>query len=155
MTMHRETELLSAFMDGALPAEQAWEIKAHLEACSACQRELHELHDLKGTLQSLPRKAMPAEILVALRDAAERRLTPIWKTWISIPRVLIPAASLAVALLMTGLWLWQRNPSEESIPMESLLAAHHRYLEEGSLPPADLSADGFSAKLASYQTDVE
>ena len=155
MNDHQETELLSAYMDGALPAAQARDLKNHIEACAACQRELHELHSLKGTLQSLPRKTMPVELLVALRGSVERDLTPAWKIWISVPRILIPAAGLAAALLVAGLWIWQREPGDDVIPIESLLAAHSRYLEEGSLPPADLSADGFSAKLASYQSDVE
>lgn len=140
-------------MDGALSGEQNLELKLHIETCPACQRELHELHALKGTLQSLHRKPMPEAVAAGLMAAAEPDLQPAWTAWFPNLRILIPAASLTLALLVTGLWLWQKAPGEDAIPVETLLAAHHRYLEEGSLPPADLSADGFSSKLASFQND--
>ena len=156
MNAHTQRELLSAFMDGELnPAETAG-VKAHVESCADCKSELHELHALKSSLQSLPAREMPAELRVEIRQEAETKLVPAWKKWALAPRIFIPATGFALALLSAGLWIWQNSPNgDDAIPVESLIAAHHRYLEEGSLPPADLSSGAFSARLASFHEEAE
>ncbi len=50
-TTKENPELLSAYMDGELPAEEAEKIKAHVLTCPLCGRELQQLERLKNLFQ--------------------------------------------------------------------------------------------------------
>lgn len=54
------TELISAYADGELPAEDAARVKAHLDSCTECTREFALLQSMTTALHSL--RDEPAQI---------------------------------------------------------------------------------------------
>lgn len=55
MNCHDTRELLSEYIDSALPARAAWEVERHLSGCSACTGELNSLRRTVGLLADAPR----------------------------------------------------------------------------------------------------
>lgn len=51
MSTQENPELLSAYLDGELPAEEAEKVKTHVMTCPLCGRELQQLQRLKNLLQ--------------------------------------------------------------------------------------------------------
>ena len=80
MTRPFNDELLSAYLDGELPAVERAAVEAHL-ATSAEDRELlEELRDLRGELQALPASAARdgfADRVVAAAVAAKAAATSV------------------------------------------------------------------------------
>lgn len=81
-------DLLSALVDGELGARQAFEVRAHLEACARCASELDRVSEARRVVRSLPTLEPPIPLL-----ARARRRT-VW---------LKAAASVAAGLLVVGI----------------------------------------------------
>ena len=47
-------DALSALLDGELASDEAAELRAHLDACASCQRELEEIRDVRRLVRALP-----------------------------------------------------------------------------------------------------
>lgn len=82
---HLTTEHLSAFLDGALSAQERVMCEIHLNTCEQCQHTLAELRQTVALLHALPQPALPrsfilsAEMLTAnspVREAEEPRILP-------------------------------------------------------------------------------
>jgi Putative zinc-finger len=54
-----QREMLSAFLDGRLTAEEDEALRRHLETCSRCHEELNELRRTVALLRALPQPALP------------------------------------------------------------------------------------------------
>lgn len=155
MTSHEEKEFLSAYLDGELDASKRERLNSHLEFCAECRTEIKAIERTKTLLRLAPQKNMPSMLIARLEQKAselEERARTHWLTW---PRIWIPAAGLALSALILMFWMMQPSSPKDAIPIESLLAAHHRYVEEGNLPPADLTSGAFSSKLASLASYEE
>ncbi|HEX6122642.1 MAG TPA: zf-HC2 domain-containing protein [Ktedonobacterales bacterium] len=61
-----QRERLSAWLDGALPAEERAALEAHLATCAACQRELDGLRQVRALLRALPDPTPPRPFLLPL-----------------------------------------------------------------------------------------
>ena len=91
-----KTELMEAYVDGRITAEQMRELNALLRSDAAARREFTDLLNMDSALAALAaggpaEKAAPARVLSRWRVTARR-----WK-----------AAAAAVALLLGG-WWWQQ-----------------------------------------------
>lgn len=75
--IHATTDLLSAYLDGELPAGDGERVEAHLGRCPSCRAELDSLRRVVDTLRRLDRAAPPPalEQHVARRIALEGRRT--------------------------------------------------------------------------------
>jgi anti-sigma factor RsiW len=72
MNHHRAGRLLSAYIDGELPANEAREVQEHLLDCEAC-REVHDrLRAARDLLAGLPPAEPPAEFWSAVRQPVLR-----------------------------------------------------------------------------------
>src|SRR5512138_1094526 len=94
--------LLSAFIEGDMPAEEASLVSRHLETCAGCRREAAELRRTVEVLRRLPQEPAPPEILRGVRQAiraSRRRASPAAWAWARWARVAAPAA----AVLLVGL----------------------------------------------------
>ena len=151
MNEHIPSEDLSAYADGETNAGARGPLEDHLRTCLACQGRLRAVRWTQSVLQSVPRIGMPSGLIAALEERAAPRLRRWWKNALAMPGVWAPAVSFALVALTLLFWFLKTPPRQDAIPVETLLAAHQRYLDEGSVPPADLSSDGFSARLASFQ----
>ena len=67
---HAPTELLSAYLDGELPAGDGRRVEEHLALCPSCRAELTSLHRVIDSLRRLERTAPPP----ALAQHVQRRI---------------------------------------------------------------------------------
>jgi anti-sigma factor RsiW len=152
MTAHVEGETLSAYLDGEMGGPDAASVETHLTGCPACRRALVALRTSKALLSAAPRHAMPAAVYAAVQARVRR---PVWGRrllgFFRLPRVWVPAAALAAALLSFA--YWREAKQEDYIPLEALSAAHARYTAESLAPQGGTSASDFSAQLAVYRYD--
>lgn len=63
---------LSAFQDGRVLDEERREIQEHLARCPACAERLAQLEMVRVSVKSLPKKAAPAYVSLALRSIASK-----------------------------------------------------------------------------------
>lgn len=151
MNGHIEGVEISAFLDGALAAEERARADAHLAACAACRRELDALRHLKRVLSSAPRKTMPADLALSLESRFVAG-TPWWKV-LAKPALWVPAGAVAAAALTVGLWVSKARAADE-LPLEPLLAAHERYSAEALVPEGNLVAANYSDQMTTLYADA-
>ena len=151
MNQHIEGSELSAFLDGALSAEDRARVDSHVSSCPSCRLELDSLRHMKFVLQSSPRKNLPADLALSL----ERRFVHAspWWTNVARPALWVPAGTMAAAALMVGFWLHSTRTVDE-VPLEALLEAHARYSAETLVPEDNLVASNYSDQLPSLYADA-
>ena len=69
MHCDRVRELLSPYLDEALPAQDRAVLAAHLESCQDCARFAADLRRLARTLSALGRERTPTALMLRLRRA--------------------------------------------------------------------------------------
>jgi anti-sigma factor RsiW len=84
---------VTAYVDGALPAEARAEVEAHLPACAACREQEAFERGLRERMRALPTPALPAGLEDRVRRRVRRRPLPAVVRWLPL------AAGLALALL--------------------------------------------------------
>ncbi len=84
--------LLSAYLDGELPADEMKEVSAHLKACGRCQQDMRELMRVNSFLANYADEPLPASLEAKLAAIGHKRR---WLHWV---RDLSLAASVAAAL---------------------------------------------------------
>ena len=98
--------LISAMIDGELPADQRSELDAHLEQCESCVGLLDDFQNVDCVVESIGFEHNPnaniTETFVVTRQK------PSMKNWLSVWR-LVPLAG--VAALMVGLFLVMTQPA--------------------------------------------
>jgi hypothetical protein len=102
---------LSAFLDGDLPERKAARVRAHVDGCDACRRELTALQEMRTQLSSLPAAEPAGDGWIALsRKLAQEAPAPRrWRRWALLPAL----GTLAVAGVM---WLQRaRGPSDDML----------------------------------------
>lgn len=106
-----DEELISGYLDGALPQVQSQKVRLHVEDCGACQNLLGELRTLRETAMST------------------RFKSPADDEWPELPRTVPSNLSrkmgwvvlIAWLLVVTGLALW-RFLTQAGDPLEIFLA---------------------------------
>ena len=155
MNQHPEGPWLSAYLDEELDAAETLRIRRHEASCSQCREELNSLKGIKTLLAAAPRRTMPEGLAARLENLYRR--PSIWKkvlSRLSMPRVWVPVGTLAAAATALLFWLGPSfGPDPDSIPLETLLAAHARYEAESLVPSGDLLHVPFSEQVA--KTDEE
>jgi hypothetical protein len=90
-----EPEIIAAYFDRALDAQETVRYDLHFSRCSVCREQLAAMARAGG---------------VADADGAEKKTVGAW-VWLTGPRWLMPAAAMVVALLaITGIFLRARKP---------------------------------------------
>lgn len=91
--------LLSAYLDSELQDEEMWEVRSHLDHCSACQTELRSLRETKCALASLGARVSREEI--------ERLLqTDVGEAARHIANMPVSPRTVAAAFLsLFGVWI--------------------------------------------------
>jgi hypothetical protein len=90
-----EPEILAAYFDHALDAEETARYDLHFSRCSVCREQLAAMARAGG---------------VGVAAAAGKKIEGAW-AWLTGPRWLMPAAAMLVALLaITGIALRMRKP---------------------------------------------
>src|SRR3954468_22681062 len=127
-------ELLSAYIDGELPPDQATELAEHLTSCAACSRDYDAMVATVGTLrEGLVQFRAPDLLRARVRTALREEQEPAASTptvrrgsrvaWRTIAAAMVIAvASSGVTLVVTG----RRTAPEPA--SEEVLASHIRSL---------------------------
>jgi anti-sigma factor RsiW len=62
-------ELVTAYLEDALPPQRRAQVQAHLDQCEGCTRYLAQIRETIGRLGSLPLDGLSDEAYTALADA--------------------------------------------------------------------------------------
>ncbi len=69
MLCEESLDVLEAYVDGDLPAEESFRLQRHLEGCPACAADLVLAEKIQRELRTLPLPDCPPEILEKVREA--------------------------------------------------------------------------------------
>jgi hypothetical protein len=108
---------VSAYLDGALPAEERRSLKRHLNICRECALESERYSQLRQNLRLLPKLAPPADLTTRLRVVASKvRMESLgganpWSRWrdrveLSLRNLMRPLALPAVGGLCSAVFLF-------------------------------------------------
>jgi predicted anti-sigma-YlaC factor YlaD len=130
MTCAAFAEMLSDWLDGALPEERARAMREHAEGCEACRALERDVRAVVAGLGDLPREdeASPGTwASIEDRIRGERRGGSARTWWLSV-------AAAIVLVVVGGVIATRRTPDRERAPAPPMA-------EGPSLPPALASAD--------------
>ena len=69
-------EIVTDYLEGALPADEAMRLERHLETCPGCTEYLEQMRGIAGSLGGLTEERLPADLrdrlVAAFRDTHER-----------------------------------------------------------------------------------
>jgi len=139
MTRELPDELLSAYLDGEVTAEERAAVEAHLATSDAARQLLSELQSLRSDMGALPRAKVAADFsdrVVQAAVAAKAASQPV-----AVParparrRWMVVAAAVAAtaACLLVAVQFWGPDSPPVAIPGQSvdpLIAAFHSALPE-------------------------
>jgi anti-sigma factor RsiW len=67
-----EVEIITDYLEGALPAAEARRLELHLQTCPGCTEYLDQMRTIAGSLEGLAEDSIPAEmrdgLIAAFRD---------------------------------------------------------------------------------------
>ncbi len=139
MTCAELTAALHGYVDKELDPVRSLAIEQHLKACPACQRRLEAAQAVRQVVAGqaayfeAPRP-LYRRVHSAVRAAGRTEVPPARRRWELSwlwPRVLAPAAVVALALLVA--WPWLTQPSAQSGLPQAIVSAHIRSLMAGHL----------------------
>jgi len=84
-------EVVSAYLDGELPALERRQAESHIAGCDLCRDELSDMMFVRARLRALPMLELPPELTGKAPAAG-----PVYRR----PRVLVGAAAAAVATVL-------------------------------------------------------
>jgi anti-sigma factor RsiW len=97
MSGEPHVELLSAYLDGVLPAEEREAVDAHLAVCDTCRRRLQTLRALRHAIARLPSRDEPPGAVRAHVDALRFTHRARWRRPVLWGSLVAAAALIAVA----------------------------------------------------------
>jgi anti-sigma factor RsiW len=69
-------ELMTDYLEGALPATEARRLRRHVATCPGCTEYLEQMRTLAGSLGGLPEESLPADVrdglIAGFRDLRRR-----------------------------------------------------------------------------------
>lgn len=107
--MTHPSELISAYLDGELSSVERAELLDHLSGCGRCSAELEDVQRVRAAIRSLPVLELPADILPAVKGAAE--VIPLHRN----RGVWVGAAAAVIALAIVGAALLTPPPASVSV----------------------------------------
>jgi anti-sigma factor RsiW len=95
-------ELLSAYIDDQVSAEERVRVEAHLATCSECDHDLATLRQTVALVGQLPQVAAPRPF--TLREADVKTMRPSRPAWWGLPwtRGLVGAGALLLCVVIVG-----------------------------------------------------
>lgn len=129
-------DLLSAYIDKELEAEEKEQVEAHLKECPGCKKNLMRMKSAVKMVQSLGELEVPAEVSRSLREIAfAEKDKPAHKRNLFLPRLqyLIAAGAVAVIALVAIL------SQIDTIAPENVTTRQQAQLEKTAPPSKEYS----------------
>ena len=126
-------ELLTEYLDGELPADDAAAVEEHTAGCGACRAELDALRQTAALLKSLPKADAPvglAQNVTALLDREVVHRRAALMRWMHVGGWLSAAAAVIIVIQLLP---WQ-PPRESAAPSRPVTVEPEEYAEEDSAP---------------------
>lgn len=127
---HAAGPVLSAYLDGALPARQVGRLEQHLAGCAACTGELIQLRAIKLCLAGLP-AAEPDQAWLPDVEGHFRVAAPSprlsHRTQHALRRRMAFVSALAVAL---GVGIWLAPPPPAPVTFQDQVRQHLVQIDE-------------------------
>ena len=152
-----ESESVTAYLDGALPADERARFEAHLPTCASCPGELALLRQLLPALSTLPAIEPSAQLRRNVLNglpAQPQGLLERWGLWLTLPLGALTAAALVGVVVHYSQALAPIFPEPPSRSDELALAENLELLqnldvvESADLTDEDLEAVTELDKLA-------
>jgi len=126
--------LLDPLADGELPDREQDAVRLHLDGCPNCQRELHQIKELRKTLARTPRFVAPDSLESSVRELiadADGLSAPrsSWNRWMRSVAT-HAAAALVGAVFFYGVFVPSDAPDTQ---VGEIVASHVRSLMENRL----------------------
>jgi anti-sigma factor RsiW len=125
--------LLSAALDGELPAAEAATVRRHLARCGACAHEHRGLATVRSLLRNLPERALPEVVpaAAAARAGSRRRRLAAAGATVAVVTGLLGGAAFALG--------GQPAPPTRTVhvPMDAFVADHLVHGVNGPSTAAD------------------
>lgn len=114
--MNDETlELLSAYLDGALPAAERAALEARLVASPELRRELDELRAVAQAVKDLPKEPLPPGFLARFQARKAAGAAPK-ADWVFLPPAARPIA-FALSSAVVALFIWNKTTVAPEEPL--------------------------------------
>jgi hypothetical protein len=158
MNRHPEIEELQDYAEELLPPRRHEEIRAHVQECPACRRELEAIRELLEGLAGLPTEAEPSRDLwpqIGWRIGAQEAPTGARgrRRTVTLPVWQLLAASVALAILSGGV-VWSVLNGTAQGP--SAVATAPAEETEGTLYAVEYAAyDEYSDAILELESVVE
>lgn len=105
---------LSAYYDGELPPEECRSLEAHLAECAVCRTELAHLRTLSRLVAAAGESDIPEGLALRVHERIDSAGDMV------VVRLAERLMAVAAAILLaSGVWLWQAQGTEASVPDEA------------------------------------
>lgn len=161
MNCENVREELSAYLDGMLDPAVADAVRAHLDSCGDCRRELMELQETVDLLHGLEKVEVPVDLVQGVRtQIARAEAAPARSAWFSFlatPQFRAAAAAcFVIGLCAYGLRYVER-PRVVETKSDRVVASEKEQLKSGARPdacPQPQVAQAAKAQLAEEPVPV-
>lgn len=138
MTDSEVKNLLSAYLESDLPAEQMRAVEARLAGSSACREEMEYLRRIQRLIAARPESASPGLWgSIARRIVGDEPMGP-WKQFEWVGKRFLPVLAAAVLLLAV---LGNLTTEAPALTLEDYLNAQWNEQEAEMITDAELSGD--------------
>jgi len=153
--MNDETfELLSAYLDGALPEPERLALEARLTASADLRRELDELRAVSMAVKNLPKQPLPSGFMVRFQARRARGAAPR-QDWVFLPPIMRPVA-LAMSCGVVALMIWNRVVVEPvPAPLRSLNSAKVEVAANAPTSQFDVSRRAAGGDASGESSDIK
>jgi anti-sigma factor RsiW len=116
MSRHVEREILSALIDGELPADERRLVHEHLQSCPACREAVEEFTQIHGMVGELPRLIAPAAFVSDVAQQVASAALSGRRRWVALG-----VATTALGISLAGL---ATAPRADETPVNAFIERH-------------------------------
>ena len=103
----RVAQLLSAYLDGQVDAQERYLVEQHLSTCPTCRHDLESLRQTVRLLRQLPAVTPPYSFILRPERVVPTR-SLVWRWLFGVPGLATGLATLMCVVLLAGVLLYNR-----------------------------------------------